>query len=181
MKAFDYDAVAYDAAIYCVGCLPEGVDVNDEGVHPVFADSEWDSYPCCDVCHAEHDYVNLTEDGQNWLREREHNKMVEHETGSTARMNTETCQIYSLYMHSEYGLQDLMDDLFIDETVHHISDLSNKMRDLVCDWLMERVNIEDWFIRDRMRDFLEATLLDVQWDLIYEYVYGKTYKGARDV
>lgn len=57
MKSYDYYAVTYGASVYCVGCLPSDVKAEDESVHPVFADSEWDSYPTCDSCGREHDYV----------------------------------------------------------------------------------------------------------------------------
>jgi len=70
MKSYDFDAVAYDGAIYCVDCLPDVIGLDSEEVSPVFADSEWDSYPTCDACHFEHDYVNLTSDGRTWKRER---------------------------------------------------------------------------------------------------------------
>jgi hypothetical protein len=64
MKSYNYYAVAYDASIYCVGCLPDGVGAESEDVYPIFADSEWDHYPVCDVCHTEHDYVSLTSYGR---------------------------------------------------------------------------------------------------------------------
>jgi hypothetical protein len=73
MKSHDYDAVTYDASVYCIGCLPEGVGVLDEEVSPIFADSEWDSYPVCDACGAEHDYVNLTH------KEPDYSKMTDEE------------------------------------------------------------------------------------------------------
>ena len=57
MKAYDYKAVAYDGEIYCVECLPDGITVDDDEVSPIFADSEWDTYPVCDTCGAEHEYV----------------------------------------------------------------------------------------------------------------------------
>lgn len=63
MKAYDYEACAYDGAIYCNDCLPEGVTVDDENVSPVFAYSEWDHYPVCDACGERHEYVGLTSDG----------------------------------------------------------------------------------------------------------------------
>jgi hypothetical protein len=63
MKAWDFEAVAYDGAVYCVDCLPTGVGVDADDVSPVFADSEWDSYPTCDACGTVHDYVSLTPDG----------------------------------------------------------------------------------------------------------------------
>lgn len=74
MKAWDYECVTYDAAHWCVGCLPEGVTVDSEGVHPVFPTEEVDSYPTCDECHEEHTYMTLTSDGQRWLLERRHRK-----------------------------------------------------------------------------------------------------------
>lgn len=64
MKAYDFEAVTYDGAVYCVQCLPKGLNDESEGVMPIFADSEWDSYPTCDHCHAIHDYVSLTTYGQ---------------------------------------------------------------------------------------------------------------------
>lgn len=64
MKSFDFDACAYDGEVYCNECLPEGVTTESESVMPVFADSEWDYYPSCSACHAEHDYVNLTSEGR---------------------------------------------------------------------------------------------------------------------
>lgn len=63
MKAWDFEAVYYDCACYCVSCLPDNVDVEDEAVSPIFADSEVDSYPVCEECHAEHDYMSLTSEG----------------------------------------------------------------------------------------------------------------------
>ena len=59
MKSYDYEAVTYDGAVYCIGCLPKGIDIEGEDVMPVFADSEWDSMPVCTICFKEHDYVNL--------------------------------------------------------------------------------------------------------------------------
>ena len=40
MKSFDYEAVVYDGAVYCVDCCP--VDVESEDVSPIFADQEWE-------------------------------------------------------------------------------------------------------------------------------------------
>ena len=65
MKSYDFLAVVVDCDVLCVGCLPDDVSVNDEDVHPIFADSEWDSYPVCSECGREHDYVSLTTYGQN--------------------------------------------------------------------------------------------------------------------
>ena len=61
MNAVDWYAVAWDGDVYCADCLPDGVGVEDDGVYPIFADSEWDRYPVCCVCGAEHDYVGLIE------------------------------------------------------------------------------------------------------------------------
>lgn len=67
MNACDYRAVAFDGAVYCTGCLPEGISEKNECVHPVFASSEWDYYPTCDHCHEVHDYVILTAHGVRQL------------------------------------------------------------------------------------------------------------------
>lgn len=72
MNAYDFDAVAYDGAVYCVDCVSPETDMeNDPEVTPIFADSEWDSYPVCFTCNREHDYVNLTTDGRVWLSRRD--------------------------------------------------------------------------------------------------------------
>jgi len=47
VKAYDFDAVAYDGEVYCNGCLPDGVTLKNDGVSPTFAISEWDRYPVC--------------------------------------------------------------------------------------------------------------------------------------
>lgn len=39
MKSFDYEACVYDGAVYCNGCLPEGINTKSDGVMPIFADS----------------------------------------------------------------------------------------------------------------------------------------------
>jgi hypothetical protein len=61
-KAWDYDAVAYDGGVYCVDCLPKGVD--DEDVTPIFATDEVDHAQVCDRCGAVHDYMNVREPDQ---------------------------------------------------------------------------------------------------------------------
>jgi len=60
MKSYDYDAVFYDGEIYCNECCP--VNLNDEDVMPIFADSEWESYPVCCECGYEHDYMNIIDE-----------------------------------------------------------------------------------------------------------------------
>lgn len=57
MKAYDYEAVEYMGEILCVECLPNGYDYDE--VEPIFADTEWDTYPVCDHCGETHDYVGL--------------------------------------------------------------------------------------------------------------------------
>lgn len=59
MKSYDYEAVVYDGAEYCVECLPVGVSVDSEDVSPIFADMELDFAPVCANCGVEHDYMNL--------------------------------------------------------------------------------------------------------------------------
>lgn len=61
MLAWDYNCVGYEGEIYCVGCLPNGIDMQSGNVSPIFAASEWDIYPVCCVCGQVHDYVGLLE------------------------------------------------------------------------------------------------------------------------
>ena len=61
---FAYDLVVTDdGRMICEDCAAEvGIDTwNDESVSPVFADSDWDSYPTCDVCGFVSDIVTLIE------------------------------------------------------------------------------------------------------------------------
>ena len=59
MNASDYDAVIFNYEVYCIECLPAGVDVESDEVQPIFADSEWDYIPSCCVCGKSHDYVSV--------------------------------------------------------------------------------------------------------------------------
>jgi hypothetical protein len=54
-----FDAVAYDGAIYCLECLPPGIDSDSPDVRPVFAGDEFETPPACDVCHKRVDYVTI--------------------------------------------------------------------------------------------------------------------------
>lgn len=68
MHATYFDAYTYDGAVYCKEHLPEGVDPDGDEISPIFADSEWDSWPVCDECGYVHDYVSLTIHGQKAMR-----------------------------------------------------------------------------------------------------------------
>ena len=71
MHGWDYECGAYDGDIYCVECLPEGVNHKDpdSGFYPIFATDEVDSYPVCCECGTEHDYMGLTCWGLEQLEE----------------------------------------------------------------------------------------------------------------
>jgi hypothetical protein len=60
MRAYDFDAVSYNGAVYCINCLPQGVSIYNEDVAPIFASDEMDSYPHCDKCGYVHKYMELT-------------------------------------------------------------------------------------------------------------------------
>jgi len=57
MKAFEYDAVIFENEIYCLSCVPDDVSLKD--CEPIFADSEWQSYPVCNECEEIHTYVKI--------------------------------------------------------------------------------------------------------------------------
>jgi len=61
MKAWDYEAVAYDGEVYCVGCIDD-TNLNPEDISPIFASDEWDYAPTCCVCGAVHDYMNVLQE-----------------------------------------------------------------------------------------------------------------------
>ena len=63
MNSCDIVGYVLDGEFQCVDCC-SGVDVED--CSPVFADSEWDSWPVCAVCGMECTDVNLTQDGQDY-------------------------------------------------------------------------------------------------------------------
>lgn len=90
MKSYDYNAVTYDGACYCTECLPEGVDVENEEVSPIFAGSEWDYYPVCDKCGEVHEYVGLTTDGQNRIALND--ALSSHESGEYDGFSSTTKQ-----------------------------------------------------------------------------------------
>jgi hypothetical protein len=69
MNSCDYNAVTYDGEVYCTGCLPDGISVDDGEVDPIFAGSEWEYIPTCDHCGATHDYVSLIGPGHTEPRE----------------------------------------------------------------------------------------------------------------
>lgn len=62
MKDYDYYAVAFDGEVYCTECLPDGIDSQTIDVYPIFAGSEWESYPVCCECGEVQDYVSLIEE-----------------------------------------------------------------------------------------------------------------------
>lgn len=65
MKAWEYYAVTTsDGAVYCIDCIPDGIDVESDEVRPIFASDEVDVYPVCDQCGRVHDYMGLTSDGE---------------------------------------------------------------------------------------------------------------------
>lgn len=68
MNAVEFNAVTYDGTVLCIGCLPEGIGDDSEGVEPIFCASEWDNYPVCDDCGKVHEYVSLTEHGRKLHR-----------------------------------------------------------------------------------------------------------------
>jgi hypothetical protein len=59
VKAYDFEAIVYEGCVYCIDCLPAGVDLDDAEVQPIFASEEWDAPAVCDHCGAEHDYMTI--------------------------------------------------------------------------------------------------------------------------
>lgn len=68
MKAWDFEAVAYDGDVYCVDCLPTGINVDDEHVVPIFADTEVEEPQVCCECGFEHDYMCILKPKETTMR-----------------------------------------------------------------------------------------------------------------
>ena len=65
MKSFDVVGYANTEDGYCI-CLDCINEDDKERFQPIFADSEWDSYPTCDVCLETIEDVNLTDEGRKY-------------------------------------------------------------------------------------------------------------------
>ncbi len=67
MKAWDFEAVTYDGAIYCTECLPEGITADHEEVGHIFATDE-EQWPgaTCDACGTVHDYMGILGNPPYW-------------------------------------------------------------------------------------------------------------------
>jgi len=55
MTIWDYEAVTYESSVYCAGCLPDGISIDDDEVKPLFPTREWVYTPVCEKCGREHD------------------------------------------------------------------------------------------------------------------------------
>lgn len=77
MKSYDYHGVHLFAAdgsghvaTLCVGCFKElhpDISIEAEQVAPIFADTEADYYPSCELCGGVFDYISLTQEGHDLL------------------------------------------------------------------------------------------------------------------
>jgi len=65
MKSYHFEAVVLTNKgrtlneIYCIECLPKGIGVNHERVHPIYADEEWEHQVICCKCERLHNYMNI--------------------------------------------------------------------------------------------------------------------------
>jgi len=120
MKSFDYEAVVYDCEVYCVSCLPGGVDVEGDDVSPIFADSEWDYYPVCAECGEVHNYINLTVEGRRIIREHAMKEATRHIVSEFERLRTPYdinngyCQEWAEYVQAKLEEQGI--DVEVEET-----------------------------------------------------------------
>jgi hypothetical protein len=61
--AWDFEAVTYQGAVYCVECVPIGADILGGDVVPIFSLDEWTKPGAtCDKCLRLHDYMSLIEE-----------------------------------------------------------------------------------------------------------------------
>lgn len=107
MKSFDYEAyTTADGECYCCGCIAE--DTAKDELYPIFADSEWDSYPVCAKCGEEHTYVSLTSEGVARLNEDRISCLIDGAAGIYVPQRF--AETYDL---QKWGLDPLSDDVAI--------------------------------------------------------------------
>lgn len=136
MKSYDFNAVIYKDEVFCTGCLPEGVTVQDETVTPIFASSEHDRYPVCELCWKEHDYVALTEYGM--IHTADHDPVFEKVTMFKYNGQTYFCLYYKhAYLHARIITKEKMMDLFVSLTGIAPAWAAN----MLDDYLLERYGI----------------------------------------
>ena len=58
MKSYDFDFMTGNSSIYCGDCIREK-KIPIDSLLPIFADSEWDYYPVCDICGAVDENINF--------------------------------------------------------------------------------------------------------------------------
>ena len=58
----------YDGEIYCIGCLPDGVNANNSEVTVFDSFKEWDELPECSACGEIFTEVRLSEKGRELMR-----------------------------------------------------------------------------------------------------------------
>ena len=67
MKSYEYQGyTTREGGIVCTDCTGKLTEAEETelGYSPIFADSEWDYYPACDICGRVLDYVCLTTEGK---------------------------------------------------------------------------------------------------------------------
>lgn len=73
MKAWNYEGyTTQNGGVICTNCTGKLSEDEEEkkGFHPIFANSEWDYYPTCDMCNRQLDYVNLTSEGRKYEKKQ---------------------------------------------------------------------------------------------------------------
>lgn len=100
MKSYDYDAVVFDGEIYCIGCLPENISENE--CDPIFADSEWQSYPICCECQQVHHYVQMLPFIPRTLVKIKNGKQIEYVLGSNGIIQLKNVRVNAAIYPSIY-------------------------------------------------------------------------------
>jgi len=69
MKSCDYHGyTTRESGVVCTDCTGKLSETEEAelGYLPIFAGSEWDYYPACDICGRVLDYVRLTTVGEEY-------------------------------------------------------------------------------------------------------------------
>lgn len=155
MNYYDFNCyeVYYDGdiAYYCTRCLPS--NVSNDMTRPIFQDMELDSFPVCEKCGKEHDYMGLTDFG-----------VINHPDGIHTNMfETKSCgKVYliSLNTHDYFCLRPNGTGNIANKDYMYKYNSKIIRRDYAIDLFREKLDCGNDMLSDEIFDLLLEKALD---------------------